>query len=327
MSDYTNTFSGSAKDTAHSTILGSELDTEFNAVSNMSASKANKVTGPVANRIMLATAAGDLAMSSLLISEIPELAAANAFTGANTFSALNTFTGGITASAGTVSLGTTTNLTGTTTQSGSYYLTGAAYFSNVPTFQRDTAGGAKYFATFKNASAVTKWSIYLSADSAGPDFYLLNASGQSKLQLGQDAKELKTTSTDITYNGTSIVNPVVLTSSEVYFSTNAQTFTWTHNQGSLPDVLMVYMTCYTTDQTYSPGDVVCLSCSMVSESDSGSGPQGHGYTVWAESTTDNSIKLSMANTLYIQKKGASSGALQYVAETSYWKVWFKGIWF
>ena len=42
MSDYTNTFGGAAKDSANSTILGSEMDTELNNVQNMSTTKANK---------------------------------------------------------------------------------------------------------------------------------------------------------------------------------------------------------------------------------------------------------------------------------------------
>lgn len=332
MSDYTNTFGGAAKDTAHSTILGSEMDTEFNNIGNMSATKANKISGPTANRLVLTTGSGDIAQSAYLITDMTRLAATQTFTGTNTFSVSATFTGGLVANGAvttnsSLTANSTTTLAGTTTQSGTYTLSGTAYFTAIPSLKRDTASAAQYFMYFRNNSNVLKWSFYLSADSAGPDFYILNASGASKLQLAQDGLELKTTSTDITYGGTSIKNPVVVTSAETYYTGASQLITWTHSKGALPDVLTVYATCYSADGSYAAGDVVCLSASVVSESDAGSGPVGDGYTVYAESATDNAMKIQITNrAMYIHQKGGS-GVLQTMSSASKWKLWFKGIWF
>lgn len=64
MSDYTNTFGGAAKDSANDTILGAAHDTEYDNIATMSATKANKVTSPTANRILLVDGSGDLSQAS-----------------------------------------------------------------------------------------------------------------------------------------------------------------------------------------------------------------------------------------------------------------------
>ena len=60
MTDYTNTFSGAAKDAAGDPILGSEHDTELDNIQTHIATKANKVIGPTVDNIMTMTSGGDL---------------------------------------------------------------------------------------------------------------------------------------------------------------------------------------------------------------------------------------------------------------------------
>jgi hypothetical protein len=60
MSDYTKTTDFTAKDAATATILGSEHDTEFNAIAAAVATKANKVSGATANNLASLTSAGDI---------------------------------------------------------------------------------------------------------------------------------------------------------------------------------------------------------------------------------------------------------------------------
>ena len=64
MSDYSNTFGGASKDSLQDTILGSEHDTEYNAIAVASATKANKTGAPATtNNLAMLTATGDLADS------------------------------------------------------------------------------------------------------------------------------------------------------------------------------------------------------------------------------------------------------------------------
>ncbi len=60
MSDYSNTYGGAAKDAANSTILGAAHDTQYDNISTMSATKANKVISATANDILTVSASGDL---------------------------------------------------------------------------------------------------------------------------------------------------------------------------------------------------------------------------------------------------------------------------
>ena len=64
MSDYSSTFGGAAKDAANDIILGSDFDTEFDAIATASATKANKTGAPATtNNLAMLTATGDLADS------------------------------------------------------------------------------------------------------------------------------------------------------------------------------------------------------------------------------------------------------------------------
>lgn len=95
MSDYTNTFGGAAKDAANSTILGSEMDTQFNGVQNMSTTKANKVSGATTDNLSKLTGTGDIADSGLKTSKTPQVDQIVTFEKTVKFSAeVNTGTGG-----------------------------------------------------------------------------------------------------------------------------------------------------------------------------------------------------------------------------------------
>lgn len=60
MSDYTNTFGGAAKDSANSTILGAQHDTELDAIVTMSGTKADKVISATDNNIITMDSNGNL---------------------------------------------------------------------------------------------------------------------------------------------------------------------------------------------------------------------------------------------------------------------------
>lgn len=60
MTDYTNTFGGAAKDSANSTILGADHDTQYDSIATMSATKANKVASATTDGLATLSAAGDL---------------------------------------------------------------------------------------------------------------------------------------------------------------------------------------------------------------------------------------------------------------------------
>jgi len=60
MSDYTNTYNGAGKDAASSIIFGSDLDTQFNAIASMSATKADKVLSATADNVAKLDVAGNL---------------------------------------------------------------------------------------------------------------------------------------------------------------------------------------------------------------------------------------------------------------------------
>ena len=100
MSDYSNTFGGAAKDTANSTILGAEIDTELNNIANMSASKANKVAGATSGNLATLSGTGDLVDSGVAATVVAKTNAAETFDEKVTFvkqavfDATNTSSGG-----------------------------------------------------------------------------------------------------------------------------------------------------------------------------------------------------------------------------------------
>jgi len=65
MSDYSNTFGGAAKDSANSTILGADHDTQYSAIATMSATKANKVASPTSGNLLKVDGNGDLVDSGI----------------------------------------------------------------------------------------------------------------------------------------------------------------------------------------------------------------------------------------------------------------------
>lgn len=67
MTDFTNTFGGAAKDAANDTVLGAQMDTQFDNIGTHSATKANKVTTPTADNILSMDANGDLKDSGVAI--------------------------------------------------------------------------------------------------------------------------------------------------------------------------------------------------------------------------------------------------------------------
>lgn len=73
MSDYTKTTDFLAHDTNNDTIVGSDFETEFNAVATMSATKANKVGSPTNGNLVSMDGAGDTADSSLKAAKTPQL--------------------------------------------------------------------------------------------------------------------------------------------------------------------------------------------------------------------------------------------------------------
>jgi len=60
MSDYSNTYNGAGKDAASSIIFGSDLDTQFDAIAYMSATKADKVLSATADNVAKLDVAGNL---------------------------------------------------------------------------------------------------------------------------------------------------------------------------------------------------------------------------------------------------------------------------
>lgn len=98
MSDYSNTFGGASKDTAHSTILGSEIDTELNNISNMSASKANKVTGATSGNVASLSGTGDLVDAGYLAANVARTDVAEVFTEKVTFNKTAVFDAEVTSS-------------------------------------------------------------------------------------------------------------------------------------------------------------------------------------------------------------------------------------
>lgn len=101
MSDYSNTFGGAAKDTANSTILGAEMDTEFNNIANMSASKANKVSGATAGNLAALSGTGDLTDSGIVPATVAKTNVAETFDEKVTFAKQAVFDAVVTSSGGT----------------------------------------------------------------------------------------------------------------------------------------------------------------------------------------------------------------------------------
>ena len=60
MSDYTNNFDGSTKDTNEDIIQGAHFDSEFDNIASVTTTKANKLLSPVENDLLLQSATGDL---------------------------------------------------------------------------------------------------------------------------------------------------------------------------------------------------------------------------------------------------------------------------
>lgn len=75
MADYTKVFDGAAKDAADSTVLGADHDTEFEAISTAVATKADKVTSPVAGNLLELDAAGNLVDSGIASANLDSLSA------------------------------------------------------------------------------------------------------------------------------------------------------------------------------------------------------------------------------------------------------------
>ena len=71
MSDYSNSYNGAAKDTTNDIILGADLDTQFDSVATMSATKSNKVSGATANNIAKLDSNGDLVDSGVPAETFP----------------------------------------------------------------------------------------------------------------------------------------------------------------------------------------------------------------------------------------------------------------
>lgn len=70
MSDYSKTYDGAAKDSAQSTILGSDFDTEFSAISTAIATKTNKAVPAAAGNVPTLTSSGDLQDSGVTSTEL-----------------------------------------------------------------------------------------------------------------------------------------------------------------------------------------------------------------------------------------------------------------
>jgi len=66
MSDYTVVFDGAAKDAAGNVpVLGADHDTEYDAISTMSGTKANKIAGATAGNLLEQDASGDIVDSGI----------------------------------------------------------------------------------------------------------------------------------------------------------------------------------------------------------------------------------------------------------------------
>ena len=65
MSDYNSTFGGAAKDAANDTILGAQMDTEFDAIETMSATKGDKVVSATDDNLLSMDATGNLQDSGI----------------------------------------------------------------------------------------------------------------------------------------------------------------------------------------------------------------------------------------------------------------------
>lgn len=73
MSDYTKVTNFTLKDSTNATILGSDFETEFSAVANMSTSKANKVSGATSGNLASLSGTGDLQDSGKKSSKVAQL--------------------------------------------------------------------------------------------------------------------------------------------------------------------------------------------------------------------------------------------------------------
>lgn len=70
MSDYSNTFGGAAKDTAGSTIIAADHDTEYDSLATHIATKANKISSPTNGNVVAMTATGDIKDSLVTSTEL-----------------------------------------------------------------------------------------------------------------------------------------------------------------------------------------------------------------------------------------------------------------
>ena len=73
MSDYTKVFDGVTKDNTTATVLGSEHDTEFDAISTAIGTKADKVTGATSGNLAELDANGNLVDSGFATSNLSSL--------------------------------------------------------------------------------------------------------------------------------------------------------------------------------------------------------------------------------------------------------------
>jgi hypothetical protein len=73
MSDYSVTYDGAALDAANATITGAALDTEFDNIATMSATKANKVGSPTTGNLLKQSSTGDLVDAAIAYDDVVTL--------------------------------------------------------------------------------------------------------------------------------------------------------------------------------------------------------------------------------------------------------------
>lgn len=137
MADYSNSFNGSGKDAANSTILGADFDTQFNAIATMSGDKADKAVPAATGNLATLGATGNLVDSGESVSTIESFAKRGAIhlvadAGDISFDGANSITS-TTTDLSVFLDGDVITITGTTLNNTSYTVSGNATSTTITT--------------------------------------------------------------------------------------------------------------------------------------------------------------------------------------------------
>jgi len=265
MSDYSNTFGGAAHDTAEDVIYGADFDTQFDAVSTMSATKANKKTPATTNSLATLDSGGDLGDSLETVATMKSYAKRGAiYLDAAATSSTISFSGTtISRTAGTIDLsvfkkGDVITITGTTLNNTSYTLASdGAAASMQTTVSTTTESGQEPVFTTEGVVEV------LDEDDMATD-------SASSVPSQQSTKAYVTT-----------MIPTVFTSSEFTLSSTSQSEA--HGIGAVPDTIQLFGICKTAQGNYVADDIVAFNPS-ISDFDESSGSSTSGFQCSCDDT-------------------------------------------